>query len=102
MIQSPSRRPRPSEGHARGCGAVRGRVDSRIPVATVGYGPLLEPDVAEAAGVAAEPFWRARGLSPPRWAGLYRELYVDPCPPSLQIAAIEELPALQKMGQAAP
>jgi len=86
----------------RGAAAPFAGALTRIPVATVGYGPLLEPDVAEAAGVAAEPFWRARGLSPPRWAGLYRELYVDPCPPSLQIAAIEELPALQKMGQAAP
>jgi UDP:flavonoid glycosyltransferase YjiC (YdhE family) len=75
---------------------------ARIPVVTVGYGPLLEPDVAEAAGVAAEPFWRARGLSPPRWAGLYRDLYVDPCPPSLQIPQIDELPAVQEMGQAAP
>jgi UDP:flavonoid glycosyltransferase YjiC (YdhE family) len=75
---------------------------AQIPVATVGYGPLLETDVAEAAGVAAEPFWRERGLSPPRWAGLYRELYVDPCPPALQIPAIDQLPAVQKMGQAAP
>jgi UDP:flavonoid glycosyltransferase YjiC (YdhE family) len=73
-----------------------------IPVVTVGYGPLLEPDVAEAAALAAEPFWRARGLTPPRWAGLYRELYVDPCPPSLQIRAIDQLPAVQKMGQAGP
>jgi UDP:flavonoid glycosyltransferase YjiC (YdhE family) len=74
---------------------------AQIPVATVGYGPLLDPDAAEAAGVAAEPFWRERGLSPPRWAGLYRELYVDPCPRSLQIPAIDQLPAVQKMGQMA-
>ena len=75
---------------------------ARIPVATVGYGPLLQPNVAEAAAIAAEPFWRARGLTPPRWAGLYGELYVDPCPPSLQISAIDQLPAVQQMGQAAP
>lgn len=71
-----------------------------IPVAAVGYGPLLEPDVAEAAGAAAEPSWRRRGLSPPPCAGLYRDLYIDPCPPSLQIAAINQLPAVQMMGQA--
>jgi UDP:flavonoid glycosyltransferase YjiC (YdhE family) len=73
-----------------------------VPVVTVGFGPLLDPDVAEAAGLAAEPFWRARGLSLPRWAGLYRDLYVDPCPPSLQIRAIDELPAVQKMGPGIP
>jgi UDP:flavonoid glycosyltransferase YjiC (YdhE family) len=72
------------------------------PVVTVGFGPLLDPDVAEAAGVAAEPVWRARGLSVPRWAGLYRDLYVDPCPPALQIRAIDDLPTVQKMGPAVP
>jgi UDP:flavonoid glycosyltransferase YjiC (YdhE family) len=75
---------------------------AEIPVVTIGFGPLLEPDDAEAAGVAAEPFWRARGLSPPRWAGLYRYLDLDPCPPSLQIPAIDHLPAVQKMGPGVP
>ena len=75
---------------------------ARTPVVTVGYGPLLDPDVAEAAGVAAEPAWRARGLSLPRWAGLYRDLYVDPCPPALQIRAIDDLPTVQKMAPSVP
>jgi UDP:flavonoid glycosyltransferase YjiC (YdhE family) len=68
------------------------------PLVTVGYGPLLESDVADATGAAVEPYWRARGLVPPRWGGLYRDLYVDPCPPSLQIRTIDELPVVQKMG----
>ena len=71
---------------------------ARIPLVTVGFGPLLDPAVAEAAGTAAEPAWRARGLTVPRWAGLYRDLYIDPCPPLLQVPAIADLPATQPMG----
>jgi UDP:flavonoid glycosyltransferase YjiC (YdhE family) len=73
-----------------------------IPVATVGFGPFLEPDVAEAAGAVTRQIWQTRGLSAPPRGGLFRDLYVDPCPPSLQIPAVEELPAVQRMGPAAP
>jgi UDP:flavonoid glycosyltransferase YjiC (YdhE family) len=72
---------------------------AHVPLVTVGFGPLLKPDVAEAGGIAAAPSWRARGLTPPMWGGLYRDLYVDPCPPALQIAEIRELPAVIKMGR---
>ena len=71
---------------------------ARIPLVTVGFGPLLDPAVAEVAGTAAEPARRARGLTVPKWAGLYRDLYVDPCPPLLQVPAIADLPVVQSMG----
>ena len=32
-----------------------------------------------------------------RWAGLYRDLYVDPSPAALQVAEIKDLPAVQPM-----
>lgn len=63
-----------------------------IPHVTCGYGPLLQPDIAELAGVAVGRHWRAAGLDPE--AGrMYRSLYLDPCPPSLQIPAAAALPA---------
>lgn len=62
-----------------------------IPWATVGFGPLLQPDVANLAGEGVAPLWRARGLAPLPRAGLYHHLYVDPCPPALQIPQIDEL-----------
>ncbi len=34
---------------------------------------------------AAAPHWQARGLEPTPHAGLYRHLYIDPFPPSLQL-----------------
>ena len=64
-----------------------------LPWVTVGYGPLLQPNVAASAGEGMEPLWQARGLAVPPWGGLYQHLYVDPCPPALQIAEIVDLPA---------
>ncbi len=61
-----------------------------IPHATCGYGPLLQPDVAELAGRAVGRHWDAAGLNPLD-GRMYRSLYLDPCPPSLQVPAIAEL-----------
>ena len=71
-----------------------------VPYATHSFGPLLQPDVAVLAGAAAAPFWRQRGLDPHRLAGLYQHLYLDICPPSMQIAAINDLEAVQPLGRA--
>ena len=58
-----------------------------IPYVTCGYGPLPEPSIAEIAAAAAAPHWAAAGLEPAQ-ARMYRSLYLDPCPPSLQVPAI--------------
>ena len=58
-----------------------------IPHATCGYGPLLEPEVAELAEAAAAEHYVAAGLAPAA-ARLYRSLYLDPCPPSLQVPEV--------------
>jgi UDP:flavonoid glycosyltransferase YjiC (YdhE family) len=62
-----------------------------LPWVTVGFGPLLQPQVAALAGEGVEPLWCERGLARRLSAGLYEHLYVDPCPPALQIADIESL-----------
>lgn len=72
-----------------------------IPYATHGFGPLLQPDVALAAGAAAAPMWRKLGLEPHPRAGLYEHLYLDICPPSMQIPAIKDLSVVQPIGRAA-
>lgn len=58
-----------------------------IPHATCGFGPLPGPEVADVAGAAMAPHWQAAGLDP-RGGALYRSLYLDPCPPSLQVPEI--------------
>lgn len=62
-----------------------------IPHVTSGYGPLLEPEVAEIAATAAGPCWATAGLDP-SGARLYRSLYLDPCPPGLQVPAVSQVP----------
>jgi len=50
--------------------------------------------LCQLAAEALAPLWRSRGLEVPANAGLYEHLYVDPLPPSMQIAAIDALPAV--------
>jgi UDP:flavonoid glycosyltransferase YjiC (YdhE family) len=69
-----------------------------IPYATHAYGPLLRRDAALSAGTAAAPFWREWHLEPHPYAGLYRHLYLDICPPSLQTADIADIDAVQQVG----
>jgi hypothetical protein len=60
------------------------------PHATYGYGPLLEPEIADVAEASAAEHYLAAGLAPSA-ARLYRSLYLDPCPPSLQVPAVSEI-----------
>ena len=72
-----------------------------VPYVDVGYGSLIPRALLEAAGAAAAPHWRARGLEPHPVAGAFRYLYVDPCPPALQNREIDDLPAVQPLRPAA-
>jgi UDP:flavonoid glycosyltransferase YjiC (YdhE family) len=56
-----------------------------IPYVEHSYGPAIQNDVVRAAGDAAAPFWSSRGLTPDPLGGFYRYLYLDVCPPSLQV-----------------
>ena len=72
-----------------------------IPYVDVSYGSLVPLALLRAAGEAAAPHWRARGLDPDHLAGLGRHLYIDTCPPSLQNPEIASLPAVQALRPAA-
>ena len=56
-----------------------------IPYVEHSYGPAIHNDVIRAAGEATAPFWISHGLAPHPLGGLYRYLYLDVCPPSLQV-----------------
>ena len=56
-----------------------------IPYVQHSYGPAIQNDVIRAAGEAAAPFWSSHGLEPHPLGGFYRYLYLDMCPPSLQV-----------------
>ena len=72
-----------------------------IPHVDLSYGSLIESSLLRAAGEAAAPHWRARGLEPHPVAGLFRYLYVDTCPPSLQSPEIASIAAVQQLRPAA-
>jgi hypothetical protein len=72
-----------------------------VPYVDVSYGPLIGASLLRAAGEAAAPEWRARGLEPHPVAGLFQHLYVDTCPPSLQSPEIADLDAVQPLRPAA-
>src|SRR5688500_3810275 len=73
----------------------------RIPYVDVSYGSLIGSSLLWAAGDAAAAHWRARGLEPHPVAGLFRYLYVDTCPPSLQSPEIASVAAVQRLRPAA-
>ena len=68
-----------------------------LPCVDVGFGALIPRTLFEAAGIAAAPHWRARGLAPDALAGVFRYLYIDPCPPMLQLPGIADVPRVQPM-----
>lgn len=72
-----------------------------LPYVDVSYGALIDLSLLQATGEAASPHWRARGLAPHPVAGLFRHLYVDTCPPSLQNPEIASLAAVQLLRPAA-
>src|SRR5438552_2788856 len=57
-----------------------------IPYVQHSYGPAIQNGVIRAAGEAAAPYWSSHGLAPHPLGGFYRYLYLDVCPPSLQVA----------------
>jgi hypothetical protein len=72
-----------------------------VPYVDVGYGALIDRALLRSAGTAAAPHWRARGLEPHPLAGMFRHLYIDPCPPTLQNPEIADLTAVQQLRPAA-
>lgn len=53
--------------------------------ACYGFVHPMEPPVVAAMGERVAPLWREAGLSPPPGGGMFRGVYLDPCPPSLRV-----------------
>ena len=62
-----------------------------IPSVGHGFGnPLGTLESMQARDEMAAPLWRKWGLEPAPFGGLFRYLYLDPCPPSLQAPHVSE------------
>ncbi len=67
------------------------------PNVCVGYGLILDAALREAVAAGARPSWEALGRPAPADAGLYRHLYLDPCPPGLADPAVARPPTSHRM-----
>jgi len=68
-----------------------------IPYATHAFGPVPADEVIAAAAAGARPHWEAAGLQPHPRAGLWRHLYLDICPTSMQRGAPAGAPAVRQV-----
>jgi UDP:flavonoid glycosyltransferase YjiC (YdhE family) len=68
-----------------------------IPYVNHSVGGLLPDEIAELAASYVAPLWKQIGHEPPPLAGLYRHLYLDICPPTLQFPAIAAVAARQAL-----
>ena len=65
-----------------------------VPSVCYGFGQPFDADVVAAIAARVSPMWDAAALTPDAYGGIYRGLYLDPCPPSLG-GTDAEVPASQ-------
>jgi UDP-glucoronosyl and UDP-glucosyl transferase len=65
-----------------------------VPSVCYGFGQPFDANVVEAIAARMSPLWEASALTPDSFGGIYRGLYLDPCPPSLG-GPDPEVPAAQ-------
>jgi UDP:flavonoid glycosyltransferase YjiC (YdhE family) len=68
-----------------------------IPYVNHSVGHILPDEIALLAAGWVAPLWKRLGHEPPPLAGLYRHLYLDICPPSLQFPGIAGVAARQSL-----
>ncbi|MGH7439348.1 MAG: nucleotide disphospho-sugar-binding domain-containing protein [Polyangiaceae bacterium] len=68
-----------------------------IPYVNHSFGHLLAADVIALAAEKVAPLWKQIGHDPPPQAGLFRHLYLDICPPSLQFPDISGVATRQAL-----
>ena len=59
-----------------------------VPAVAHMFGPLPPIEAVVLANDAVSPIWRAHGRTSPGWAGMYRDLTIQICPPSLEVAEV--------------
>jgi len=62
-----------------------------IPSVNQSWGPLLDLDELRMATDAAGGLWRENGLEPAPFGGMFDHLYLDVCPPLLQVPEIDRV-----------
>ena len=71
-----------------------------VPYADHSMGVLRPMHMAQLAAEVAAPLWQRFGVDLGPYGGLFRHLYLDVCPPSLQSAAIDDVETARPMQNA--
>jgi UDP:flavonoid glycosyltransferase YjiC (YdhE family) len=66
-----------------------------IPGVTYGFAQLLDGAMVHAMAERVASLWEAAGVAPDAYAGLYRDCFLDPCPPSLRLGDAAPAPVVQ-------
>jgi len=73
-------------------GAIAG-----VPWVDHGWGPLRPHALVDVATEALRPLWHAHGQEPRATGGAYEWLYLDPCPPTLQLPHASDVAVLHRI-----
>jgi UDP:flavonoid glycosyltransferase YjiC (YdhE family) len=68
-----------------------------IPYASHSFGHLIATEVVLHAAEVVAPLWREWGQEAPYAGGMYRHLYLDICPPSLQFPHISQVTVARQL-----
>jgi len=68
-----------------------------IPYVNHSFGHIMPDEIIALAAEWLAPLWKRIGQEPPPLAGLYRHLYLDICPPSLQFPGIAKVVSKEAM-----
>ncbi len=59
-----------------------------IPSVTYGFGQLLAGEMVRALADRVSPLWEAAGVAADEHAGIYRDCFLDPCPPGMRLGPV--------------
>jgi UDP:flavonoid glycosyltransferase YjiC (YdhE family) len=62
---------------------------------TYGFGQLLDDAIVSALAQRVAPLWESASLAADPHAGIYRDCYLDPCPPSMRLGALAPASVVQ-------
>ncbi|MDX6410982.1 MAG: hypothetical protein QOE91_498 [Gaiellaceae bacterium] len=68
--------------------AALAAAERELPSVNHSFGRMIPPAIVAAAEPATEPLWRAAGMTPQPYAGMFRGVYVDIAPPSFQTETV--------------
>ena len=68
-----------------------------VPLVTHAFGGAVPAGILADAGQRVAPLWAEQDVPLPPYAGCYRDLYLDICPPALQTVSLDHIASVQPL-----